>query len=91
MTGVDLYAPFRGKYRSANGAARALRRIGAGDLDATLTALLGEPFHPSRTHRGDIVATADGVGVVATDFAWFVGDAGLVKVRRADWQKAWRP
>lgn len=77
LTGKDFGAPFRGRYRSAAGAVRALRQFGAGDLPSTLTAALGEPQHPAFAGRGDIVVMDDNAGVCVGAKSLFVGDAGL--------------
>jgi hypothetical protein len=55
MTGVDYAANFRGKYTTKVGAARALRRYGAGTIQATLTELLGAPVSRLNLRRGDVV------------------------------------
>jgi hypothetical protein len=97
MTGDDFGAPFRGRYKSAAGAVRALRDFGAGDLPKTLTAALGEPVHPAFAGRGDIVMANGSAGVCMGDFAWFVGENaagepgadGLIKHARSLWSAAW--
>ena len=89
MTGHDFGAPFRGRYRSAAGAVRALRLYGAGDLPATLTAALGEPVHPSRAGRGDIVTDGENVGVCMGGVARFVTDIGMTDLPRSAWRQAW--
>lgn len=53
MTGVDPAKRFRGRYKTARGAAGALRRYGAGTLEATMTALFGEPVPRAFGRRGD--------------------------------------
>jgi len=102
MTGADPAAAFRGRYRSKRGAAKALRELGAGTLEATIDGLF-ETITPAFAQRGDLVLHEGAVGVSAGRFALFVGDAlqgaeggadvavaGLVRVPRAAWEKAWR-
>lgn len=88
MTGVDAMAEFRGKYDSALSAAKALRDIGQGSLEATIDAKFSE-VAISQAKRGDIALFDDSLGIVAGSFAWFVSDDGLERVQRADWQKTW--
>jgi hypothetical protein len=54
MTGVDPMPEFRGKYRSAAGSTRALRRIGGGDLPRTLD-MKFQQIPASLAQRGDII------------------------------------
>lgn len=53
MTGVDLAAAFRGRYRSERGAARVMRAAGYTDLVALVAARLPE-IQPSRARSGDV-------------------------------------
>lgn len=93
VTGVDLAAGHRGKYRSAAGASRYLRSIGFASAEALIDSLL-----PSRlvsfARRGDIVMGADGIpGVCLGERAAFVGvgeeRAGLVTVATVECVRAW--
>lgn len=94
MTGEDIAALFRGRYRSAAGSLRALRLYGAGTLEATVTAMLGPPVSPSLVHRGDVVMAQDSLGIAMGGFGYFAGREGeregLVRIDRAEWQMAWR-
>ena len=54
MTGVDPMPEFRGRYTTAIGSARALRRYGAGTLDATLDGKFVR-LDATLCHRGDLV------------------------------------
>lgn len=94
MTGIDPMAEFRGRYATEAGAARALRRYGAGTLEATLDAKFPErPIGFAR--RGDLATNEGGaVGVVLGGEAAFVGCEegmldGLVRLPRAAWRKCW--
>lgn len=92
MTGFDGAAAFRGKYSTATGSVRALKRYGAGSLEATFDAALPErPIGFAR--RGDLVMYDGAVGVCIGADALFMpreGDApGLVRIPRALWTKAW--
>lgn len=88
MTGVDAMAEFRGKYDSSLSAAKALRDIGKGSLEATIDAKF-PVIEIAHAQRGDIALFNDSLGIVAGSFAWFVSDDGLERVQRADWQKTW--
>lgn len=67
MTGEDFSAPFRGRYHTAGGAARALRKAGHESV-VSLAASLFPEIHPSKARAGDLAAisTAEGeaLGVV---------------------------
>lgn len=99
MTGEDPAAPFRGQYSTEIGCAKALKRIGAGDLESTLDGLF--PRHPiGKLQRGDLVWDGDAVGVCMGAYALFVGRAetvegeeiseGLIRIPRAEWAGGWR-
>lgn len=92
ITGIDPAGPFRGRYTTARGAARALRRYGAGNLEKTLDSLF-ERKEPAFAHRGDLVWNGEAVGVCAGGYALFIAaegqDGGLVRVQRADLRGAW--
>ena len=94
MTGHDYASAFRGRYRSEFGAARALKRCGAGDLLTTVTAQLGQPIAPAFAHRGDVVMTdfngTRAVGVLFNGEAWSPGERGAVAVPRDAIIHAWR-
>lgn len=89
QTGVDHYAPFRGKYRSATGAAKALRTIGAGTLEATFDRHLDARESPAFAQRGDIVFDGVAVGVCIGATALFIADGEIVELPRNAWTKAW--
>ncbi len=55
MTGVDYADTFRGKYSTAAGSVKALKKYGSGSLTETITSILGEAQPLARTMRGDVV------------------------------------
>jgi hypothetical protein len=56
VTGVDLGEPFRGHYRSASGARKALRNLaGVEDPEALADKLLGERLPSALARLGDVV------------------------------------
>ena len=61
--GADVAALWRGRYATALGGQRILRRLGWGSLEAMGHALLGEPL-PSvhLAQRGDLVLAGSGSG-----------------------------
>lgn len=95
QTGIDPGAEFRGKYSTEPGAARALKRIGAGSLEETTDSKL-ETGTVSLAMRGDIVMRQGSLGVVmGNGTALFIGEdeAGnsrWLKAPRHEWEKAWR-
>ncbi len=85
LTGVDPMPEYRGKYDTALGSARAL---GGKKLEEVLDEKFpGVPI--GFAQRGDLVLMDECVGVVAGDYAWFVSDVGLERVKRGLWDKAW--
>lgn len=94
MTDYDYAAPFRGRYSTALGAVRELRRNGFEDLPAYLTAVLGAPVVPGLARRGDgvLFESVEGpaLGVVTGSQAAAAGPDGIIWVPPARWQQAWR-
>lgn len=67
MTGEDIAAAYRGKYKTAMGGAAVLRRAGFDDLADGVASLLPE-IHISQARLGDIAAIpSDG------PFGWSLG------------------
>lgn len=92
MTGEDPAADFRGRYKTKLGAAKALKRIGAGDLESTLDKILGEPIK-EHAQKGDIclVETEEGpaAGVIYSRVIWVPGPAALQALKQQP-IKVWR-
>jgi hypothetical protein len=94
MTGVDPMPEFRGRYTTARGSVRALRRIGAGTLASTLSGKF-ETVDPSLAHRGDIIMSNGLLGICLGPFLVAVGSGGeregLIRIDRGDWvaPRAW--
>lgn len=92
ITEADIAAEFRGKYSTDAGSLRALKRFGAGTLEATVDAKL-PAIEPAFAQRGDLVMRAGMLGVCIGANAAFVGEEdgvpGLVEFPRREWQKAW--
>lgn len=89
QTGFDGHAPFAGKYKTGKGAARALRRIGAGDLESTFDRHLKRRQGPAFAQRGDIVSNGEAVGVCVGAVALFICEGELTEVPRTAWAIAW--
>jgi hypothetical protein len=92
ITDRDPAATFRGRYTTARGSVRALRRWGAGDLEKTVAAMF--PDRASAfARRGDLVLVGDMVGVCVGADALLVGEEdgepGLVRAPRATWSRCW--
>lgn len=93
MTGVDLMEKFRGRYRSAQGAAKVVARAGHPSLADAWSAALPE-IAPMQAGRGDVVMfeSVEGlaVGVVTGCQAVAAGPDGLAWIAMELWLKAWR-
>jgi hypothetical protein len=91
--GEDVAALWRGRYTTALGGQRVMRRLGWGSLEDMGRALLGEP-RPAvlLAQRGDIVLADTGLGFGVCVGASAVGIApvGLVTVPLTCCQLAWR-
>lgn len=92
ITGDDPMPEFRGRYTTAAGSVRALKRYGAGTLEETIDGKFPErPVAFAR--RGDLAFVNGMVGVVVGGDALFVGEEdgteGLVRFPRAAWAKCW--
>jgi hypothetical protein len=92
VTGDDIATKFRGKYSTARGSLRALKRYGAGTLKSTIDDAL-PIITPAFAQRGDLVWRHGMVGVCLGADAAFVGEIdavpGLVRFPRRDWTRAW--
>ncbi len=93
LTGEDLAASFRGRYRSK---AEAVAILGArGGLEAVATSALGAPLGtPALAQRGDVVLvqTDEGLalGICCGPHAAVTGPQGLAFAPMPAWLKAWR-
>lgn len=78
LTGEDLAAGWRGKYRDARGAKRAIRATGAHDLVEAVTRAIGSPL-PSvlMAGRGDVVTDGAALGICLGRDAAFLSLSGL--------------
>lgn len=88
MTGVDPIPEFRGKYNSLASSVKALKELGAGDLEKTIDGKLPE-IAVGLAQRGDVALYDGSLGVVMDGYAWFVSDDGLERIPRSEWTKAW--
>lgn len=95
MTGADPMPEFRGRYSTVIGAERALRRYGAGTLDATLDGKF-QTIAASLARRGDIVMSGGLLGICMGPHLVAVGQEGeregLIRIDRRGWDdpRAWR-
>lgn len=92
-TGEDLAEEFRGRYTTAIGSARALKRYGQGSISATLdTKLTSIP--PSEAGRGDVVVIlgehGESLGILFNTRVWAMTDKGLSDFPTSAIIKAWR-
>lgn len=87
---ADLW---RGRYRTALGGARLMRKLGWGSLEEGGRTLLGEPLEDVRlAQRGDLVlgGAPEAFGVVVGAEVAFVGLAGLEVTPLTQSRLAWR-
>lgn len=63
LDSIDYLLPFEGKYSTALGSLRALKKAGHDSLRDYLVHCFGEPIGPSHAWRGDIAFYEDCAGV----------------------------
>lgn len=90
LTGIDTAAAWRGRYSTAAGSVRVMRRLGWLTLPAMGCALLGDPIQPLCAQRGDIVICDGAFGVCAGSEAVFLAEAGLTGRPMGNATMAWR-
>ncbi len=91
--GEDAAGLWRGRYRTALGAQRVMRRLGWQSIEEMGRTLLGAPLPSvSFAQRGDIVLTNTGLGfgVCIGALAAGIAPAGLILVPLAASALAWR-
>jgi hypothetical protein len=95
LTGVDLYAPWAGQYRTKRQALRLLARYG-GDFTGSFSRLFGSAPGPiAKARRGDIAEFVDAageqhLGLVYGAVVIVLREQGLDAVRRSSCAHAWR-
>ena len=93
MTGVDPAAQYRGIYSTEKGAAKVLRKLGKGTLEATFDDAFST-CPAGFVQRGDLVWSGERVGVSIGHAALFIGELNgkpdLIPEPRATWVKGWR-
>lgn len=65
MSGVDPATEFRGRYRSASGAYKQLKKHGYNNVDEVLRAKLGKPIPRLQCNQGDIASISTPEGIAA--------------------------
>ena len=96
--GVDYAAPFRGHYRTAAGAARALRRFAGGGLETVAEKITQdnglEEVPPLMAQRGDLILVDEtagpALGVCLGETFVAAGPAGAVTFPLKRARRAWR-
>lgn len=88
ITGIDPIPEFRDQYNSLASSVRAIKELGAGDLEKTIDGKLPE-IPVGLAQRGDVAFYDGSLGVVMDGYAWFVSDDGLERIPRSEWAKAW--
>lgn len=88
ITGADHGAVFRGRYRTANGAARALKKQGFAGLPDYLDSIFTRrPVSYAR--RGDVVLYDGAMGICDGGTSWFVTADGLTPIPTLTCETAW--
>ncbi len=97
MTGVDFSEPFRGKYRTPEGAEALLKAQGAKTLGDFVTLKLGAPVAVLQAGRGDVVefmTPSDGLSLGIIDNSGMriatVAEKGLIFIDKKSATRAWR-
>lgn len=91
QTGVDRLGAYRGRWRTARGAARLLADLGG--MDAAVSGVLSS-IAPALAHRGDVAGWRDADGrlqlaIVEGETLAGPGAAGLERLPRALMARAW--
>ena len=93
ICGASRFDDFIGKYRSAAGSAKALLKIGGGDLSASVGARLAE-IEPYKAQRGDVALIdtplGDALSLVVGDKVAAMGKDGLVFLPLSAAKQAWK-
>ncbi len=92
-TGTDYAAEFRGKYKTALGSARALKRYGKGSIRDTMDAKL--PSIPvEEACRGDVglvkTDAGESLAIIFSQQAWAMAEHGMEALPMTDLVCAWR-
>jgi hypothetical protein len=91
LTGNDYGADFRGRYRSARGAAAQIARRGG--LAAIATRALGYPVSIAQAQRGDVCLvcrdTGPSLGICIGERVAFTGPKGLAFLPLLECEQAW--
>lgn len=98
MTGFDFGQNFRGQYDDASGADHVLKTIGAGTLQNTVIAVLGDPLPTVlKAQRGDVVLfqteEGDALGIVdlsGQKFCAVTPKRGFTQIPLQNATLAWR-
>lgn len=87
QTGFDPFEPYRGRYKTALGAKRILKRIGGGNLQTALEQAFGDPKAPAMAQRGDAGLLGDACGIILGAQTLFLTSGGLtpLKTVNLDW------
>lgn len=94
ITGRDYAEPFRGRYTTKIGAARALKNYGGGSIEATLEQQLGHPYIGIGYKRGDVCLVetdqGDAAGIFYSGAVWTTSERGLTALPPSAIKKYWR-
>tara|TARA_Y100001937_G_scaffold66257_1_gene90662 strand:- start:5824 stop:6243 length:420 start_codon:yes stop_codon:yes gene_type:complete len=98
ITGTDPAIEFRGKYNTALGAYKEIKRQGyegVVDVARKICKKYGWPeVHPNLAQRGDAIAAKfDGhyaLGIMEIEYGFFVGESKYVYLERSQIDFAWR-
>lgn len=99
-TDEDKASEFRGRYKTAMGSLRALKKLGYTGLRDAVTRLYGEPLeHVQLAQRGDVALVSTGLddafegvacGIVTVSGVAVLSEEGLTEIPRSTLVTAWR-
>lgn len=92
LTGIDSAAEWRGRYSTARGAARMLRRLGVVSVEGLACRIMGPPIPPQTAQRGDLVLAGDedALGVCIGPHGLFLAPLGATLRPLSSCRAAWR-
>lgn len=93
FTDEDFASEFRGRYKTALGSVKALKKYGKGSLAKTLDAKF-ELISPEELCRGDIAlvktSAGESLGIVFSQSVWAMSMDGLTDVPMDQVTRCWR-
>ena len=90
MTTRDVFAPFRGGYKTDNEAMRVMIKNDVHGMEEAGRFLYGEPTRDiTHMNRGDIVFAAGALGICTGVHGAFLNEEGVEFLRLSDFELGW--